>query len=97
VFDFLVAEFATLPAMIHATAATRYNEYCACIGGFEAKAISIVPASARRPAAVPPGDAAIALTSGGETATLWYDPQTFILRELDLLRERIRSCAYDGS
>lgn len=89
VFDFFVAEFATLPAMIHASSANRYNEFCICIGGFQVKPISIVPATASRPAGALAGDAAIALTAEGETASLWYDPQTFILRELDFPRERI--------
>jgi hypothetical protein len=89
VFDFFVAEFSTLPAMIRMTVAARYNEYCVCIGGFEAKAISTAPASAPRPTVARPDDAAIALAAEGETATLWYDPKTFILRELDFPHERI--------
>ena len=89
VFDFLIAEFATLPAMIHVTGATRYVEYCVCIGGFEVKAISIGSASAPRPPAAHLDDVAIALTADAETATLWYDPHTFILREFDLPGERI--------
>ncbi|MGC1379855.1 MAG: hypothetical protein WA814_02385 [Candidatus Baltobacteraceae bacterium] len=89
VFDFLVAEFSTMPAMLHATGARQYNEYCVCIGGFQAKAISVVTATAPRPATVQPSDVAIALNAEGETATLWYDPQMFVLRELDFPRDRI--------
>ena len=89
VFDFMVAEFVTLPAMIHVTGAAHYAEYCVCLTAFEAKSIAVVPASAPRPQAVPAEDDALALTATGETATLWYDPNTFILRELDLAREHI--------
>lgn len=89
IFDFFVAEFATLPAMIQATGANRYDEYCVCIGGFQTKAVSVIPASAARPPGVPASDASIALSAEGETVTLWYDPQTFLLRELDMPKEKI--------
>lgn len=36
-----------------------------------------------------PGDVAMALRAEGKTVTLWYDPQTFIMRELDFPQERI--------
>jgi hypothetical protein len=89
IFDFFVAEFSTLPAMIRATGAKQYNEYCVCFTGFAAKAITVVSASEKRPAAVPAGDAALAIAADGLTITLWYDPQTLILRELDIPKERI--------
>jgi hypothetical protein len=89
VFDFFVAEFATLPAMIHATGADRYNEYCVCLTAFQTKAVAIVPPDAARPAGALPGDVAMALRAEGKTVTLWYDPQTFIMRELDFPQERI--------
>ncbi len=89
VFDFFVAEFVTLPAMIHATSAQRYSEYCVCLGDFQTKAVAIVPPDAPRPAGALPGDVAMALRAEGKTVTLWYDPQTFIMRELDFPQERI--------
>lgn len=89
VFDFFVAEFVTLPAMLAATGATSYAEYCVCIGGFQRKLVSVVPASAPRPPGVPPQDRSVALSADGKTVTLWYDPQTFVLQELDLPQERL--------
>jgi len=89
VFDFFVAEFVTLPAMIHATGADRYNEYCVCLTAFQTEAVAIVPPDAARPAGALPGDVAMALRAEGKTVTLWYDPQTFIMRELDFPQERI--------
>jgi hypothetical protein len=89
VFDFFAAEFTTLPAMIHATNADRYSEYCVCLGDFQTKAVAIVPPDAARPAGALPGDVAMALRAEGKTVTLWYDPQTFIMRELDFPKERI--------
>jgi hypothetical protein len=88
-FDFFVAEYATLPAMIHATAAKRYNEYCECFSELKVDAIVIETATAARPVAVPPSDRAYALSANGKTVTLWYDPQTYVLRELDFPAQHI--------
>lgn len=89
VFDFFVGEFATLPAMLHATSATHYTEYCACGDNFDVDSIAVVAASSPRPPEVLAGDAGIGLTARGATATLWYDPQTFILRRLDFPKDHI--------
>lgn len=89
VFDFFVGEFATLPAMIHATSATHYTEYCACMDNFDVVSIAVGPASSPRPPEVLAADIAIGLTAKASTATLWYDPQTFILRRLDFPKDHI--------
>lgn len=89
VFDFFVGEFATLPAMIHANSATHYTEYCACLDDFDVQSIAVGSVSSARPPRVLAGDEAIGLTAKNATATLWYDPQTFILRRLDFPKDKI--------
>lgn len=75
--------------MLATTGATAYTEYCVCIDGFQRKIVSVVPAAAPRPANVPPDDGSVALAADGVTVTLWYDRPTFVLRELDMPKERI--------
>jgi hypothetical protein len=85
VFDFPFAgEFATLPAMITRAGVTRYNEYAPGMDHFEVATVSVLPANAARPSSVPATDKSIALDSSRTAGTLWYDPQTFVLREIDL-------------
>jgi hypothetical protein len=90
VFDFLVGEYAALPAMIHAATGTAFNVYCVCFYGFEVKSATIVPATAIRPAGVRATDAKAAFDFDDGTITLWYDPVTFVLRELDNPKARFR-------
>jgi len=89
VFDFFVAEYATLPAMLQASGAKKYNEFCTCIGGFEVKAIDVVASTAKPPAGARPGDVAIGLSNGSVTATLWYDPHSYVMSELDFPNENV--------
>lgn len=90
VFDFLGAEFVTLPAMIYATGVSRYNEYCVCFSGLQVAAVAVVPVPAANPSDGHAGDAAIAVRLENQTITLWYDPRTFVLRELDFPSEQIQ-------
>lgn len=80
VFDFLGAEFVTLPAMIYATGASRYNEYCVCFDGWQVAAVSVVRA----------GGETIAVQLEDQKITLSYDPRTLVLRELDFPKEQIQ-------
>ena len=84
VYDFFPGGFAAVPAMIRATGVKKYNEYCAC-GAFGARAVEIValPNDIARPAGVLAGDLAISIRVGPDTANLWYDPKTNVLREVD--------------
>jgi len=90
VFDFLVGEYVAIPAMIQAATTAAFNVYCVCFSGFEVKTSQITPAITQRPAGIPGTDAAAAFVLDDGTATLWYDPVSFVLRELDVPKARIR-------
>ena len=96
VFDFFVGEYVALPAMIHTATARAFNVYCLCFYGFEVKTSAIVPATASRPAGVPATAAEAAFDLDDATCTLWYDPVTFVLFELDVPKPRIRIVLIDG-
>ncbi len=91
VFDFLVVEYVAMPAMIHAATNSAFNVYCVCFYGFEVKPAAIVPATAPRPSAVPVTDSAAAFDFDDGIITLWYDPASFVLRELDNPKARFRT------
>ena len=88
--DYLVGVYVALPAMIHATTASAFSMYCICFGGFQVKSNVLVKATAARPAGAPAGDASLAFRSDDETVTLWYDPVSFVLHEMDVPDARIK-------
>ena len=78
-------------ALMHATTAKAFNVFCICpFTGFEVKASAIVPATEPRPAGVPATDAEAAFDLDDGIATIWYDPATFVLHELDVPSAKIR-------
>lgn len=89
-FDFFVGEYVTLPAMVYATGANRYNEYCECFNELKVEAIAIGTAPTGRPTAMLPGDEGLVLTANGKSIELWYDPKTLLMGELDVPEQHIR-------
>jgi hypothetical protein len=81
--DSFVGAYAGLPAMVAATSAQKFNVYCVCAAGATASLATVVPTTATRPEDLPHNDRSLSLTVDAGTITLWYDPTTFILHELD--------------
>ncbi len=79
--DGLISPAALLPAIVHATGAKTFT--VAAMNGGKAYAATVSPIATKPPSNIPQSDAGIALTYAGSTATLWYNPQTFVL---DLLQ-----------
>ncbi|MGC1380361.1 MAG: alpha/beta fold hydrolase [Candidatus Baltobacteraceae bacterium] len=84
VSDNMAAGFAQIPATLHATGEQQLTMACVC-GTFLALPVHVLAGQdAARPAGVPARDAVVAVSMEGATATLWYDPQTYVLDRLDL-------------
>lgn len=83
--DNMAAGFSLIPATLHVARAKGVTLACLC-GGFVAVPAPVVQNSETpaRPQDVPARDASIAVSLQGMTATLWYDPETFVLQEFDL-------------
>ncbi len=74
--DGLVSSYAILPALVHATGVKSFT--LAALNG--AKALPVMVGTATGKYA---GDAGMTVTFGGATATLWYDPATYVLDRVD--------------
>ncbi len=79
--DGLVSTYAILPALVHASGIKTFT--LAAINGAKALALTVGSAIGKPPANVPSSDAGMTVTFGGATATLWYDPETYVLDLLD--------------
>ncbi len=83
VSDNMVAGFALIPATLRVTGAKELTLACIC-GAFVAVPVTIAGHPAVPPAGVPPGDAAVTVEIEGQTATLWFNPQTEVLDHFEL-------------
>jgi pimeloyl-ACP methyl ester carboxylesterase len=83
VSDNKVAGFALIPAALHVTGAKQLTLACIC-GAFVAVPVTVAGHSAVPPAGVPSGDAAVSVELEGQTATLWFNPQTEVLDRFEL-------------
>ena len=88
--DFFVGPYVALPAMVAATSATAFNVYCVCLTGFAVSAATVARPAAQRPQGVPATDVATAVTLDDGTLTMWYDPATYIVRELYMSDQRMK-------
>ncbi len=88
--DFLAGPYVALPAMLGATTAGAFNAYCPCFTGFIVTPATVVHPTEARPKDVPSSDAGAAIVLDGDAVTFWYDPGTFVLRELDVPSTRIK-------
>lgn len=82
--DMFVALFFHLPATLHATKTMHLTLANLGFGGFKADPLAASPSRAGRPMNVPVRDSAVDVTFEGQTAILWYDPQTLVLDECDM-------------
>jgi len=87
VFDYFVASFFVLPAMLREAGTSTLS--LVVVGSDHAQPMVASASSAERPAGIAATDASIAVTIEDAVATLWYDPKTLLLDELDLPRSRI--------
>jgi hypothetical protein len=87
VFDYFVASFFTIPATARQARTSTFS--LIAVGADTAQPLIASVSSAGRPAGVPITDGSITVTIEDAIATLWYDPQTLVLDELDLPRSRI--------
>jgi hypothetical protein len=87
VFDYFVASFFALPAVLREARTSTLS--LVVVGAGQAQPMVASAGAAERPAGVAATDASIAVTIEDTVATLWYDPQTLVLNELDLPRSRI--------
>jgi uncharacterized protein len=83
VSDNMVAGFAVIPAAFHVTGAKQLTLACVC-GAFVAVPVTVASHSAARPAEVPSGDAGLTVEVEGQTAMLWFNPQTEVLDRFEL-------------
>jgi hypothetical protein len=85
VSDLFVGTMFQLPATLHAAKTTHLTLASLGFTGFKAEQLVASLSRASRPMNVPVRDSAVDVTSEGKTAaTLWYDPQTFVLDECDM-------------
>jgi hypothetical protein len=82
VSDNMVAGFALIPAALHVTGAKQLTLACIC-GAFVAVPVPVTGHPATL-AGVPSGDAAVSVEVEGQTATLWFNPQTEVLDRFEL-------------
>jgi hypothetical protein len=87
VFDYFVASFFALPAILREARTSTLS--LVVVGADQAQPMVASASGAERPAGVATTDASIAVTIEDTRATLWYDPQTLVLDEMDLPRSRI--------
>jgi hypothetical protein len=87
VFDYYVGSFFGLAAVLHAAQPSTMSFLDVAGGKVEPMAVS--PSIAERPDGIPATDASTAVTIEEKIATLWYDPQTFVLDEMDAPAARI--------
>jgi hypothetical protein len=87
VFDYFVASFFALPAILREAQTSTLS--LVVVGADKAQPMTASASAAERPAGIATTDASIAVTIEDAIATLWYDPQTLVLNELDLPRSRI--------
>jgi hypothetical protein len=90
IFDFFAGAFIGLPAMVHGMHGSEFNAYCDCFTGFDVKPATIVRTPAPRPPNVPATDAVAAFNLDDAVATVWYEPTTFVLRELDVPKPKLK-------
>jgi uncharacterized protein len=83
VSDNMAAGFALMPATLAMTGAKTLTLACLC-GAFVAVPVDVTGHPAPAPASVPPGDAGLTVTVEGQTATLWFNPQTYVLDRFEL-------------
>ncbi len=84
VSDNMAAGFGQIPAALHATGEKQLTLACVC-GTFVAVPFKVLDAPApARPPGVPERDAAVTIAIEGATATLWFDPQSYVLDRFDL-------------
>jgi hypothetical protein len=87
VFDYFVAPFFALPASLSGAATSTFSILVA--GAEKAELLVTSAGVAKRPAGIAMADSSIAVTIGNSVGTLWYNPQTLVLDELDLPEARI--------
>jgi hypothetical protein len=87
VFDYFVASFFVLPATLHGAATATLS--VVTVGAEKAEPLIASTGIAKRPVGIPMADASIAVTMGDIAGTLWCDPHTLVLDELDLPAARI--------
>jgi uncharacterized protein len=83
VSDNMVAGFALIPAALHVTGAKQLTLACVC-GAFVAVPVTVTGRAAAPPAGVPSGDGDIAVDVEGQSATLWFNPQTEVVDRFEL-------------
>jgi hypothetical protein len=88
VSDNMVAGFALIPAALHVTGAKQLTLACIC-GAFVAAPVTVAGHPAAPPAGVPSGDAAVSVEVEGQTATLWFNPQTEVLDRFELPAQQL--------
>jgi len=97
VFDYSAGPYIAMPAMLNATKASAMNIYCECFEGFDVKVATVVPVTMTRPSKVPARDQAAAFSLDDGIATLWYDPGTFILHQMDVPKVKISIVLQEGT
>jgi hypothetical protein len=83
VSDNMVAGFALIPAALQVTGAKQLTLACVC-GAFVAVPVTVASHPTAPPAGVPSGDADVTVEVEGQTATLWFNPQTEVLDHFEL-------------
>ena len=88
--DSFVGAYVGLPAMVAATGAQRFNVYCVCFSTLTESEATVVPTTATRPDGLPHNDRSLSLTFDDGVVTLWYDPTTYIMHELNVPESHIK-------
>jgi hypothetical protein len=86
--DNMVAGFALIPATLHVTGAKQLTLACLC-GSFVPVPVTVTSQAAMRPGGVPARDTALTVTVQGQTATLWFDPNSYVLDRFDLPSQQL--------